>query len=210
VIKMGLLERARNILKTSLSDLLAKAESPQRMLAAHILELTKIERQGRRSLLDVLKQEKILSQKLAEIEEAEALWQSRAEAALEKERDDLARRALIRKRELTRQAADLSKEIESLRRVKADLKNTLSSITERMETARRERARLLGEETRERLERLEEAAAQKTAPAVLDELEAWAALEAEDKTERILELQKDEIEAELKALKTRLLSKKTK
>lgn len=205
---MGLLERAKNILTTSLSDLLAKAESPPRMLAAHILELTKIERQGRRSLLDVIREEKRLAQKLAQIEEEMALWQSRAEAALERERDDLARRALIRKRELAQEAADLSKEIENLGQVKADLKNTLRSITERMETARRERARLLGEETRERLERLEETAVEKTGEAVLDELEAWATLEAEDTTDRILKLQKDEIEAELKDLKKSLLPKK--
>jgi len=205
---MGLLERARNILTTSLSDLLAKAESPQRMLAAHILELTRIEHQGRRSLLDVIKEEKRLQQKLAEIAEAEALWQDRAEMALEKERDDLAKGALLRKRELARQAAELSREIDNLRQVKDDLKNTLRSITERMEAARRERARLLGDETRERLRRLEEAAAEKTGEAVLDELEAWATLEAEDTTERILELEKDEIEAELKNLKKRLLSKK--
>jgi len=77
-----------------------------------------------------------------------------------------------------------------------------------MEAARRERARLLGDETRERLQRLEEAAAEKTGEAVLDELEAWATLEAEDTTDRILKLEKDEIEAELKDLKKRLLSKK--
>jgi len=207
---MGLLERARNILTTSLSDLLAKAESPQRMLAAHILELTRIERQGRRSLLDVIKEEKRLQQKLTEIAEAEALWQDRAEMALEKERDDLAKGALLRKRELARQAAELSREIDNLRQVKDDLKNTLRSITERMEAARRERARLLGDETRERLRRLEETAAEKTGEAVLDELEAWATLEAEDTTERILELEKDEIEAELKSLKERLLPKSQK
>ncbi len=207
---MGLLERARNILTTSLSDLLAKAESPQRMLAAHILELTRIERQGRRSLLDVIKEEKRLQQKLTEIAEAEALWQDRAEMALEKERDDLAKGALLRKRELARQAAELSQEIDNLRQVKDDLKNTLRSITERMEAARRERARLLGDETRERLRRLEETAAEKTGEAVLDELEAWATLEAEDTTERILELEKDEIEAELKSLKERLLPKSQK
>jgi phage shock protein A len=205
---MGLLERAKNLLTTSLSDLLAKAESPERMLAAHILELTQIERQGRRSLLDVIKEEKILQRKLTELKEAEALWQGRAEAALQRERDDLARRALIRKRELAREKATLSQEVDNLRRVKDDLKNTLRSIRERMETARRERARLLGEKTRQRLKRLEEIAARKTGEAVLDELEAWAALEAEDKTDRILELERDEIEAELKELKKRLLPEK--
>ncbi|KPJ59736.1 MAG: hypothetical protein AMS15_06750 [Planctomycetes bacterium DG_23] len=207
---MGLLERAKNILTTSLSDLLAKAESPQRELSAHILELAKIEGQGRRSLLDVVREEKWLQRKLTELQEAEALWQSRAEAALERERDDLARRALTRKRELAREAATAKGEVENLRQVKADLKNTLRSIRERMEVARRERARLLGEATRQRLQRLEEAAAEKTPEAVLDELEAWAALEAEDKTDKILELQKDEIESELKDLKKRLLPKSQK
>ncbi len=120
---MGIFGRMRDILHANLNDMLDRAEQPEKMLKQIIREIeSSIDRSKAdtaRVLADAKRLEREADQKNDEVEQ----WQHRAETAVEQDEDDLARKALERKKlhqdeldalvrqlDQTRDAADEMKE----------------------------------------------------------------------------------------------------
>ncbi|HUW59294.1 MAG TPA: hypothetical protein VMZ92_21855, partial [Planctomycetota bacterium] len=99
---MGLFEKARNITDTELRVVVAESADPAGSLRRHILSLEESQRQLRSSQGFLRRQrdwlEKSAERKLSLAEE----WEKRALTAARQDRDDLARHALVRKKELLR------------------------------------------------------------------------------------------------------------
>jgi phage shock protein A len=96
---MGLFTRMADIAAAHLNRLLDRVETPERRIAQLIGEMEEALAAARRQTAAAIAAERRLSRELERTRLTAALWDARARAMLAAGRDDLARRALLRKRE---------------------------------------------------------------------------------------------------------------
>jgi phage shock protein A len=111
---MGLFEQARNITDTDLRIIVQESSDPSEAMRRHILSLEESHRQLKSSLNTLERQrawlENSAERKLTLAEE----WDKRAATAALGARDDLARHALLRKKELLQSMAEDRRQLEQV------------------------------------------------------------------------------------------------
>jgi len=148
---MALLERVTTLLRANISDLLAKAEDPEKLARQLVLDMENQLIQVKTQVAIAIADQHLLLQKKTEQEEAHAQWLRKAETAVARGHDDLARSALERAvshqrmaEALAQQHADQSAEAESLRgaytRLQQKLQETRSGVDILAAQLRRNRA----------------------------------------------------------------------
>src|ERR1051325_7568327 len=104
--------RARDIFAANMTDLLDRAEDPARMIRMIILEmeetLVEVRASAARSIADI----KEMSRAVARLDEIQDNWTAKAELALEKDREDLAKAALIERQKAADMADGLRGELD--------------------------------------------------------------------------------------------------
>jgi len=221
---MGIFSRTRDIIAANVTDLLDKAEDPAKMIRMIILEMEETLVEVRASAARTIADQKELRRQIAKLDAVQANWLEKAELALSKDREDLAKAALTERQKAADLAEQLAEEIalldESLKASEADIaklqgklreaRARQNSLVTRLETANnRTRMREIYagpkiDEAFSRFELLErrvdfaegraEAAGMGAAPKTLDE--------------EIAELRSsDKVDAELAALKARTQGK---
>src|SRR5512133_3004821 len=93
---MALLERVATLVRAKLNDLIDKAEDPEKMIKQVILDMQNQRLQVKTQVAISIADQHVLEKKRKENEEAERQWQHRAEMAVDKRDDALARAALER------------------------------------------------------------------------------------------------------------------
>jgi len=210
---MALLERVSTLLRANLNDLVEKAEDPERMLKQIVLDMENQLLQVKTQVAIAIADERLLEKKRAEHLEQAAEWRRKAELAVEKSHDDLARAALERALShdqlvvgFTAQAADQKHEADNLRQALRKLDQKLNETRAHCEmlVAEHRRAKVVGRATqarqavgsdqdhtlsrmqsRVRIKAAENAAASEVlAPETLED--RFQALESEDKVEGLL------------------------
>jgi len=156
---MSLLERVSTLLRANLNDLIEKAEDPERMLKQIVLDMENQLLQVKTQVAIAIADQHLLEKKRAEQEEHVAEWRRKAELAVEKSRDDLARGALERvlsHEQLATgfgaQAEDQKHEADSLRQALHKLEQKLSETRAHCEmlVAEHRRAKVVGRATKAR------------------------------------------------------------
>ncbi len=210
---MALLERVSTLLRANLNDLVEKAEDPERMLKQIVLDMENQLLQVKTQVAIAIADEHLLEKKRAEHAEQAAEWRRKAEMAVQKGHDDLARAALERALShdqlvagFTTQADDQKAEADNLRQALHKLDRKLSETRAHCEmlVAEHRRAKVVGRATKARqavgteqehtlgrmkskvrLTAAENAAASEVlAPESLED--RFQALESEDKVELLL------------------------
>src|SRR5688500_15512380 len=115
---MGIFSRTRDIFAANFTELLDRAEDPARMIRMIILEMEETLVEVRASAARCIADSKEMKRALGRLEDLQSSWTEKAELALSKDREDLAKAALIERQK----AADMA---ESLRLELGSIEDTL-------------------------------------------------------------------------------------
>src|SRR3954453_19990235 len=98
---MGLLERVSTLVRANLNDLIDRAENASKMIKQVILDMENQLLQVKTQVAISMADQHLLHKKQAEHEDRAAEWMKKAELAVDKQQDDLARAALERYQSFT-------------------------------------------------------------------------------------------------------------
>jgi phage shock protein A len=137
---MALLERVSTLLRANLNDLLAKAEDPAKLARQLVLDMENQLLQVKTQVAIAIADQHLLQQKKTEQDDLRLQWLRKAELAVTRQQDDLARAALDRALSHQRMAegfaqqhADQTLEAETLRSAYARLQQKLTETQSRAE-----------------------------------------------------------------------------
>jgi len=218
---MGIFSRTRDIIAANVTDLLDKAEDPAKMIRMIILEMEETLVEVRASAARTIADQKEMRRHITKLEKLQDSWTEKAELALSKDREDLAKAALVERQKAVDMIEQLNAEIvvldDALHASEADIAKLQNKLREARTRQNAIQTRMESANNRTRLREMY--AGSKTADAFsrFDVLERRADL-AEGRAEaagmgqsgksledEIAELrQSDKIDAELAALKARL------
>ena len=106
---MGILDRVSTLLRANINDMIDRAEDPEKVVKQLIIDMNNQLLQVKTQVAASIADEKLLYQRYQDNEGKSVDWQQRAELAVEKGQDDMAREALSRRNSF-QQTADGFKE----------------------------------------------------------------------------------------------------
>ena len=124
---MGIFSRATEIVNSNINALLDKAEDPEKMVRLIIQEMEETLVEVRTTSARAIADRKTLSRRQESLDKDAGEWERKAELAIRKGRDDLARGALAERARAEAAAEALAKE-------SAALDETLAKLNDDMET----------------------------------------------------------------------------
>ena len=124
---MGIFSRATEIINSNINALLDKAEDPEKMVRLIIQEMEETLVEVRTTSARAIAERKTLSRRQEFLEKDASEWERKAELAIRKDRDDLARGALAER-------AKTEAATEALVKESAALEETLAKLNADMET----------------------------------------------------------------------------
>jgi len=128
--------RARDIFAANMADILDRAEDPARMIRMIILEmedtLVEIRATAARSIADI----KEMRRTAIRLDELQSDWTAKAELALSKGRDDLAKAALIEKQQAAEMAEGLRDELSQMEQVLRGYEADIAKLQGKLREAR--------------------------------------------------------------------------
>lgn len=217
---MGIFSRTRDIIAANVTDLLDKAEDPAKMIRMIILEMEETLVEVRASAARTIADQKEMRRHIGKLEKLQESWTEKAELALSKDREDLAKAALVERQKAADMAEQLKAEIgvldDALKASEADIAKLQNKLREARARQNSIATRLESAENRYRLREMYAGERVADAFSRFDTLErrvdmaegrADAAGMGGAKTleEEIAELKSSEkVDAELAALKARL------
>lgn len=139
----GLFTRLNDIFNANFNDLLDKMEDPERMIKQIIREMEENLAQAKEGVIDAIASEKQLKKELQKQQDQAIIWQKKAETALKSDREDLARSALIRKKEIDSIIDSLQPAWTRAKDTSNRLRQQLQTLETRLEEARHKRTALL-------------------------------------------------------------------
>ncbi len=145
---MGIFSRFSDIVNSNINALLDKAEDPEKMVRLIIQEMEDTLVEVRSTSAKTIAEKKELQRVVSRLEEEVQDWQAKAELALSKNRDDLARSALIEKQKAADQAAAVAADIQNLDAHVSKLQDEVGQLQEKLADAKaRQKSMLMRQQT---------------------------------------------------------------
>ena len=111
---MGIFSRTRDIIAANVTYLLDKSQDPAKMIRMIILEMEETLVEVRASAARTIADQKELRRHIDKLNKLEMDWTDKAHLALSKDREDLAKAALLEKRKATDMKEQLTAEVDVL------------------------------------------------------------------------------------------------
>ena len=211
---MALLERVSTLIRANLNDLIDKAEDPEKMIKQLILDMENQLLQVKTQVAISIADQHVLEGKFKESDDNEKQWLRRAELAVDKKDDALARSAIERSMSYKNMAESFHQQVEDQKTQVENLKTALLKLQQKlaeaqaksdMLIAQHRRSRALGkaadagmtigdqskaaafDRMKSKVEHSEAAAQAKTELAADNVEDRFAALEKQDEIEKLLE-----------------------
>ena len=131
---MGIFSRTRDIFAANMTELLDRSEDPARMIRMIILEMEETLVEVRASADRAIADGKEMRRAWKRLDELQASWTEKAELALSKDREDLAKAALIERQKAADMAEGLKAEIavidDTLKGYEADIAKLQAKLRE--------------------------------------------------------------------------------
>ena len=131
---MGIFSRTRDIVAANMTELLDRAEDPARMIRMIILEMEETLVEVRASAARSIADSKEMRRAINRLDELQGSWTEKAELALSKDREDLARAALNERQKASDMASGLRAEIavieDTLKGYEADIAKLQGKLRE--------------------------------------------------------------------------------
>jgi phage shock protein A len=145
---MGIFSRFSDIVNSNINALLDKAEDPEKMVRLIIQEMEDTLVEVRSSSAKTIAEKKELQRLITRLQEEATDWQAKAELALTKEREDLARSALIERQKAAEQAETVARDIAHLDEHISKLQDEVSQLQEKLADAKaRQKSMLMRRQT---------------------------------------------------------------
>ena len=133
---MGIFSRATEIVNANINALLDKAEDPEKMVRLIIQEMEETLVEVRTTSARAIADRKTLSRRQAAFGKDVAEWERKAELAIRKDRDDLARGALAERAKAEAAAEALVKESAALDETLAKLNADMETLQAKLQDAK--------------------------------------------------------------------------
>ncbi|ACI99896.1 phage shock protein PspA [Rhodospirillum centenum] len=220
---MGIFSRLGDIVNSNINSILDRAEDPEKLIRLIIQEMEDTLVEVRSSAVKTVAEKKELERKLADLRRESEDWQRKAEFALSKDRDDLAKGALVAKAKLAEAAESMATElarldealsktnedIGQLQQKLADAKAREKALVARHKTATNQlkvRTQLYDNRITDAFTRFEQV--ERNLDVLEGKAEVMAMGQKKSLADEIAELEADsKVESELQALKARLAAK---
>ena len=212
--------RFTDIINANINSMLDKAEHPEKMIKLIITEMEETLVEVRSTAAKHIAEKKTLLRQIRVMETSASNWQEKAERAVCKARDDLAKAALAEKNKAAAEIAALTEELQALEEFLMEVQEDGQRIQDKLtEAKRRQEALLLRQQSahvrlkvreRENIYNIEEAMSkferyQQKIDRVEAELEAYDLTKNNDLDSQFKALEEDEnIESELADLKKKV------
>ena len=145
---MGIFSRFTDIINSNINNLLDKAEDPAKMVRLIIQEMEDTLVEVRSSSAKTLADKKELTRRAARFESEAQQWQEKAELALSKDREDLARAALIEKKKSSENGQALLQDLMHTEEHIIKLQSEISQLQDKLADAKsRQKTIIMREET---------------------------------------------------------------
>lgn len=140
---MGFLDRLSAIVRANVNDLLDHAEDPEKMLNQILRDMEDALDKGQAQVAEQIAQEKMIQADLDTAKKNVDEWGKKAELAVSKGADDLAREALRRQQDYAEQVEIYEKQLDVQHKAIQKLKADLAALQSKYEDARRDKEMLV-------------------------------------------------------------------
>jgi len=139
---MGILTRIFSLFRATTSDLLDKAEDPEKMIKQMISDLEAQKKKAKEQMTEALALQKRLERDTEKEHQEAEKWERKAILAVQNEKDDLAKEALTRKNEHLRRALDFEKQLEMHQNNANSLKESYQTMEDKIDEIKRKQGLL--------------------------------------------------------------------
>ncbi|MCP9222273.1 phage shock protein PspA [Erythrobacter sp. LQ02-29] len=133
---MGIFSRTRDIIAANFNDMLDKADDPTKMIRMIILEMEETLVEVRASAARTIADQKEMHRHTVKLDKLQADWADKAQLALSKDREDLARAALVEKKKAADMSDQLKEEIAVLDDALRAYEKDIEKLQQRLREAR--------------------------------------------------------------------------
>ncbi len=139
---MGIFTRFRDIVGSNINSMLDRAEDPEKLIRLMIQEMEDTLIELKSACAGVMAESKKIERQLRVLDQRADYWEEKANLAVNKGRDDLAREALIEKRRYLQKSESLTREITDHEALLDQYKDDIRQLEDKLKSAR-EKERML-------------------------------------------------------------------
>ncbi len=133
---MGVFTRFKDIVGANINSLLDKAENPEKMIKLMMQEMEDTLIELKSACAEKMAAKAKAERQIKDIEQKISRWQERAELAVDRGRDDLAREALIEKRKSEQDREAVDADLQQYDKLIAECRQNIVQIEEKLQTVR--------------------------------------------------------------------------